>query len=116
MIVSIFVIDFLGQKILVFSGIGMMIGTTLLGTHFYLTRPSLCSSSANSTLLDLAEMLQDSTADAPCNTQYGPLAVTSIILFRLVFFVRMGTCRGHTGGRTGAPASTRDSERDCPAC
>ena len=90
-VISIFVIDLIGRKILlIISGAGMTVGTALLGVHFYITRPSLCASVANSTLTDLAEMLQDSTTDAPCNTQYGPLAVVSIITFGFAFSVGWG--------------------------
>ena len=80
----ILVIDLVGRKILlIISGIGMTLSTALLGVHFYITRPSLCASGNNSSLIDLAEILQDSTTDAPCNTQYGPLAVVSIVIFVL---------------------------------
>ena len=37
-------IDLIGRTaLLVFSGTGMFLGTTLLGIHFYITRPSLCA-------------------------------------------------------------------------
>ena len=70
--IAIFTIYIFGRKsLLLVSGVGMTVGFALLGVHFYLTHPSLCSSSAhNSTLLDLAET-KDS--DTPCFTQYGPL-------------------------------------------
>ena len=89
--ISIFAIDILGRKfLLLVSGVGMTVGSTLLGVNFYLTRPSLCSSSAsNSTLLDLAETLQDS--DTPCNTEYGPLVVTSVIIYGAAFAVGWGS-------------------------
>ena len=87
----ILVIDLIGRKVLlIISGVGMTVSTTLLGVHFYITRPSLCASENNSTLTHLAEILQDSTTDAPCNTQYGPLAVVSIITFFLAFAVGWG--------------------------
>ena len=88
-ILSIFIIDRIGRKILlIISGLGMIVGSALLGVHFFITRPSLCSSGANSTVTDLAtEMLQDSTTDVPCNTQYGPLAVVSIILYMAAFSI-----------------------------
>ena len=88
--IAIFTIDIFGRKsLLLVSGVGMTVGTTLLGVHFYLTRHSLCTSSAhNSAILDLAET-KDS--DTPCNTQYGPLAVTSIIIFSVTSSVGWGS-------------------------
>ena len=88
--VALFTIDIVGRKsLLLVSGVGMTVGTTLLGVHFYLTRHSLCTSSAhNSTLLDLAET-KDS--DTPCNTQYGPLAVTSMIIYSVASSVGWGS-------------------------
>ena len=85
---SIFIIDLIGRKILlIISGAGMTVGTALLGVHFYIMRPSLCTSVANSTLTDLAEMLQELTTDAPCNPQYGPLAIVSIIVYVIAFSI-----------------------------
>ena len=87
-VISIFVIDLIGRKILlIISGAGMTVGTALLGVHFYIMRPSLCTSVANSTLTDLAEMLQELTTDAPCNPQYGPLAIVSIIVYVIAFSI-----------------------------
>lgn len=40
--ISIFIIDCLGRKILlIISGIGMLLGTLMLGTHFYVSRSCL---------------------------------------------------------------------------
>ena len=88
--IAIFTIDIFGRKsLLLVSGVGMTVGSALLGVHFYLTRPSLCASSAhNSTLLDLAET-KDS--DTPCNTQYAPLAVTSVIIYGAALSVGWGS-------------------------
>ena len=85
-IFSVFVIDLVGRKLLlILSGIGMVIGSTLLGLHFYLTRPSLCSSSSNGTL---SEMLQDDAVFENClNSQYAPLAITSIIIFIVAYSI-----------------------------
>ena len=88
--IAIFTIDIFGcMSLLLVSGVGMTVGTALLGVHFYLTRHSLCSSSAhNSTLLDLAEMKD---LDTPCNKQYGPLAVTSLIIYSVASSVGWGS-------------------------
>ena len=72
-LIVIFIIDLIGRKILlILSGIGMVIGTMLLGMHFYITRPSLCSGANNSTILAnlTADVLEDSTTNVPCNVEY----------------------------------------------
>jgi SP family facilitated glucose transporter-like MFS transporter 8 len=89
-LVVVFVIDLVGRKfLLILSGVGMSIGTLLLGVHFYLTRPSLCASerSFNSTLS--LELSEDSGANV-CNAQYGPLAIVSIMTFGVGFSIGWG--------------------------
>ncbi len=79
--ISIFLVDRLGRKILlIVSGIGMFLGTVLLGTHFYITRPSLC---LNGTLT------LSQTSDT-CNSQFAPLAIVSLMLFRSAFSIGWG--------------------------
>lgn len=93
-IISAFVVDKMGRKpLLVISAIGMGIGSTLLGLHFYITRPALCS--GNSTKGNLTENFSmkeiDSTSDTTlCNTQYGPLAIVSIVTYNLMFAIGFG--------------------------
>ncbi len=78
---SIFLVDRLGRKILlIVSGIGMLLGTVLLGTQFYITRPSLCFNRT----LTLSENLD------MCNSQFSPLAIVSIILFTSSFSIGWG--------------------------
>ena len=80
---SFVTIDLVGRKtLLIFSGIGTFLGTTMLGIHFYITRPSLCDGNFNSTLLELA--------NEPCNTAFGPLAIVSLIIFRFAFAIGWG--------------------------
>ena len=89
-LVVVFVIDLVGRKfLLILSGVGMTIGTLLLGVHFYLTRPSLCTSehSFNSTLS--SELSEDFGANV-CNAQYGPLAIVSIMTFGVGFSIGWG--------------------------
>lgn len=80
---SIFVIDLVGRKLLlILSGTGTIIGSMLLGLHFYLTRPSQCSTPINGTSV----MLQDDGVFENClNSQYAPLAITSIIIFIVAY-------------------------------
>ena len=61
-IISLFIVDIFGRKS--FSGIGMLLGTVLLGTHFFITRPSLCTSLANSTVTDMI-LQSSSSSDDP---------------------------------------------------
>ena len=84
----IFIIDLVGHKILlILSGIGVVIGTMLLGVNFYVTRPSLCASSSSNASTTASKILQDS---APCNTEYGPLAIVAIMTFGAAFSVGWG--------------------------
>ena len=86
-VASAFIVDKIGRKpLLVISGIGMGIGSTLLGTHFYLTRPGLCSGNGAENFLTDA----DSSGKTMCNTQFAPLAIVSMITYNLLFAVGWG--------------------------
>lgn len=75
---SIFVVDCLGRKILlVTSGIGMLLGTVMLGTHFYITRPAACF---NETVTEVDT----------CNSHVAPLAIVSIMVFSAAFSIGWG--------------------------
>ena len=83
--VSFFTVDLLGRKVLlILSGIGMFIGATMLGAHFYITRPSLCDT-FNSTVIDPVEYVPE-----PCNTHFGTLAILSLVLFRFSYSIGWG--------------------------
>ena len=83
-IFSMFIVDRVGRKILlVISGVGICLSTVLLGVHQFITRPSLCIGSQNSTLL-----AQD--LEMPCNTQFFPLAIFSVCLFSATFNLGWG--------------------------
>ena len=90
-LVAVYLIDLLGRKILlVVSGVGMVVGSLLLGVDFYLTRPSLCTgSNSNNTLFAASEILKGSSS-TPCNTHYSPLAIVSIVIFGAAFSVGWG--------------------------
>ena len=92
-IISLFIVDFFGRKsLLIVSGIGMLLGTVLLGTQFFITRPSLCNSPGNnnSTLSDIMILQSDSSSDELCNAQFAPLAIVSLILFNAAFSIGWG--------------------------
>jgi MFS family permease len=73
-------VDKMGRKPLLFvSGIGMGIGSTLLGVHFYITRPSLCSGNG----MEFSGV--GAGDDTLCNRQYGPLAIVSLITYNFLF-------------------------------
>lgn len=81
-IVSFFIVDLMGRKpLLVISGMGMCVGCILLGLDFYLTRPSLCSGSSNSSSV----MMDTRSNGSVCKPEYGPLALISIILYSFMF-------------------------------
>ena len=83
-IASFFSGDVLGRKVLlVTSGVGMTLGSIMLGTHFYITRPSACPP-VNSTLNAMV-------SEEPCNSHFAPLAIVSLVLFRFFFSIGWGT-------------------------
>ena len=80
-IIAAFIVDRIGRKtLLIVSGIGMLIGTVLLGTSFYVTRSSLCS---NTTLLS-------DNAEGECNTYLAPMAIVSLMFFIASFSIGWG--------------------------
>lgn len=95
---SILVIDFVGRKLLlVLSSIGMVCGSALLGTHYLLTRPSLCdeSSSLVSNSTQLVGILQQSQAQenefANCiSVKFAPLAISSTVLYAVAYSIGWG--------------------------
>ena len=80
---TFFLVDLIGRTtLLIISGTGMFLGSSMLGTHFFITRSSLCN---NSTLIDSMETMTES-----CNTQFGPLAIVSLVLYRFSFAIGLG--------------------------
>lgn len=92
-LVSFLTSDRLGRKtLLIVSGILMAIGTTMLGIHFYITRPSLCneyqSISNNTALASGLEYLSDD--GELCNSHFGSLAIVSLIIYNFGFSMGWG--------------------------
>ncbi len=88
-VVSGYVVDIAGRKfLLIISGLGMVGGTVMLGTHFYITRASLCSSHTHHNATTSLPVLQDSSGT--CNTHYAPLAISSLIFFNVAFSLGWG--------------------------
>ena len=95
-LVAFLTADLLGRKtLLIASGTLMVIGTAMLGTHFYITRPSLCNEYwdlFNDT--DIAsglETVTDKVVEAEaCNPGFAPLAISSLILYTFGFSVGWG--------------------------
>ena len=93
---SILVIDFIGRKILlVLSSIGMIAGAAMLGTHYFLTRPSTCDDQLISNLT--YNFLQvdsvpgkDAMFENCINTELAPLAITSAVLFAVAYSIGWG--------------------------
>ena len=84
---SFIMVDLVGRtSLLILSGTGAFLGTTLLGMHFFITRPSLCDS-FNSTLVESVEV---EGITEQCNAHFGPLAVVSLIIYRLAFAIGWG--------------------------
>ena len=82
--ITVLIVDRIGRKILlIVSGIGMTIGTVLVGTDFYITRPSLCVN-VTDTALDISASLGDNL-DVACNPQYNPVILTGVIVYNIAF-------------------------------
>ena len=79
-------VDLLGRKpLLILGSVGMIVGSAMLGTHFVITRPSLCLSLNTTSFNELnitSEIENMTDADNTCNRQYIPLAIISLFLFR----------------------------------
>ena len=74
-IATFFVVNILGRvTLLILSATGMFLGCAMLGIHFFITRESLCNNGM----------------DEPCNPQFGPLAVASLIIYRFSFAIGLG--------------------------
>ena len=90
-LISVPLLDLIGRKpLLIVGGIGLLCGTAMMGTQFYLTRPTLCvnqsslnenATSHNMTGSDI-EIVTDSI---PCNPQYIPMAISGLLVFRASF-------------------------------
>ena len=93
-LIAFLVIDRIGRKVLlIISGVLMAVGSTMLGTHFYITRPSLCDDFLSASNISLAssgsEIPSDDTTDV-CNLHFGPLAIVSLIVYNCGFSLGWG--------------------------
>ena len=75
--ISLFIVDQLGRKILlVMSGFGLLVGTAMLGTYFYVTQ---CDVHRNiSTTSNMPGLLD---AKSVCDSGLATLSIASVILF-----------------------------------
>ena len=86
LVVSTITVDIVGRVVLlVISGTGMFLAASMLGIHFFITRPSLCDH-FNSTVIESLEGISE-----PCNSQFELLAIVSVILFNFIFMMGWGT-------------------------
>ena len=84
--ISLFIVDRLGRKfLLLMSATGMLIGTTMLGTYFYVVRCNLSQNSSSS--LDTSIV---ASSGAHCSPQLVPLVVVSIIVFSASYSIGWG--------------------------
>ena len=90
-LITFFIVDLIGRKaLIVLSGIGMFLGTALLGIHFLITRPSLCDfPNLNSTAMDF-EVGSGLAIGGPCNAQLGPMAISGLIVYQIAFAIGWG--------------------------
>ena len=89
----LFFADLLGRKVLLMaSGIGTFIGTTMLGVHFYVIRPSLCLSFNSTTNASITEAATVSSieGDVLCNTHLAPVAIVGLVVFNIGFSIGWG--------------------------
>jgi hypothetical protein len=85
--ISLFIVDQLGRKILlVVSGFGMLIGTAMLGTYFYVTR---CSDTHHniSTMSNMSDLLDNKRV---CDSGLATLSIASVILFSASYAIGWG--------------------------
>ena len=89
---TFFVIDLVGRTtLLILSGTGMFVGCSILGIHFFITRPSLCSTSdVNDSTSLMLDAMNDRTVSEPCNAHFAPLAIASLVLYRFSFAIGLG--------------------------
>lgn len=88
--ISLFIVDRFGRKLLLLiSAIGMLLGTVMLGTYFYVTHNNdvLCHGNYSSSN-NLNVVLHNSHKS--CHIQITPMAVTSIILFSAAYSIGWG--------------------------
>ena len=60
------------------SGVGMLLATVMLGTYFYITRPSACLNETSSISVEI------------CHPNLSPLAITSFVLMYVAFAIGWG--------------------------
>ena len=90
-VIAVFLVDICGRKLLlIVSGIGSFIATTMLGVQFYITRPSLCAQAMNNTL----KVITTDVPNIDCNQQYAPIAIVSVMLFFSAFTIGWGPIPG----------------------
>ena len=83
-ILAIVLVEFVGRKVLLaVSSAGIFLGCTLLGVHFYITRPELCN---NATSLST----EFATEEVSCNPQMFPLAIVAVMIFHVGFSIGLG--------------------------
>ena len=91
---TILVIDSVGRKfLLILSSIGMIVGSAMLGTHYYVTRPSTCYemvSNMNSTVNLQLNTRSGDVFQNCINSQFAPLAITSAVLFAVAYSIGWG--------------------------
>lgn len=88
---AIFLIDKMGRKsLLFFSSVGMVVGSTLLGLHYYFTRPSQCSNNSTLTESLMLQSQSDSGFSNCINKDYAPLAISSTVLYAVAYSIGWG--------------------------
>ena len=90
-LVAIMLVEFAGRKVLLaISSAGMCVGATLLGVHFFVTRPELC---ANATSVSGTPMELVEEEAASCNPHIFPLAIVGVLVFNTSFSLGIGPLR-----------------------
>ena len=90
-LVALFLTDLFGRKFLMFlSSIGTLLGTTMLGVHFYITNPSFCSVHLNLTNTSQINILPVNEDEVLCNPEFAPLAITACVVCKVGFSIGWG--------------------------
>ena len=83
-ILCLILVDKFGRKVLLIIGsIGITVSSTGLGTHFFLTQPSLCLNLSNFSNMSMFNGTNEVTTD--CNPHLSPLAICTLIVLSFAY-------------------------------
>lgn len=88
-VVSFLIVVVRRKVLLSISSFGMFVGTTMLGTQLFITRPSLCLTNSSFSSINVTDPITIEES-MPCNIQFSPLAVISVLIIAISFAIGVG--------------------------